>query len=76
MLLTDGKHSFAQAWEACLHVESWALTVQLLAKRDELYRQARAANPSRWSGKTRNWERADSMTLNPDKTPEKLENAA
>ena len=50
--------------------------VQLLARHDELYRQAKAANPSRWSGKTRNWERADSMTLNPDKTPEKLENAA
>lgn len=50
--------------------------VELLAKRDELYHQARAANPSRWSGDTRNWERADSMTLNPDKIPEKLKEAA
>ena len=50
--------------------------VQLLAKRDELYRQARAANPSRWSSSTRNWERAESMTLNPDKTSEKLESVA
>ena len=50
--------------------------VQLLAKRDELYRGAKAANPSRWSGNTRNWERADTVTLNPDKIAEKLENAA
>ena len=50
--------------------------VQLLANRDALYRQAKAANPSRWSGSTRNWERAESMTLNSEKTPEKLENAA
>ena len=50
--------------------------IQLLAKRDELYRHAKAANPSRWIGSTRNWERADSMTLNPDKTPEQLENVA
>lgn len=40
--------------------------VQILAKRDELYRKSRAANPTRWSGSTRNWERPESMTLNPD----------
>lgn len=50
--------------------------VQILLNRDELYREAKAANPSRWSGKTRNWERPEVMTLNPDKKPEKLEKAA
>ena len=50
--------------------------LQILAKRDELYRQAKAANPSRWSGNTRNWQRQDVMVLNPDNEQEKLEQAA
>lgn len=50
--------------------------IGLLADRDEVYRQARAANPSRWSGQTRNWERPDIMTLNPDNPEEKSSKAA
>lgn len=50
--------------------------VQILANRDELYRQAKAANPHRWSGNTRNWQRPDEMILNPDKKSEQLENVA
>ena len=49
--------------------------VEILAQRDELYQAAKAANPARWSGNTRNWERPASMTLNPDKAQEKLEKA-
>jgi len=41
-----------------------------------VYRQAKAANPSRWSGNTRNWQRPDVMVLNPDNEQEKLEKAA
>lgn len=50
--------------------------IQILARREELYRDAKSANPSRWSGSTRNWVRPDSMTLNPDKEVETLEEAA
>lgn len=50
--------------------------VQILAQREELYRASKAANPNRWSGQTRNWQRPETMTLNPDKKPEKLEKVA
>ncbi|WP_315710267.1 hypothetical protein [Brenneria uluponensis] len=38
----------------------------LLARRDNVYQAARAANPKRWSRQTRNWQRQDSVTLNPE----------
>ena len=50
--------------------------IQILAERDGVYRQAKSANPSRWSGTTRNWERPKTMTLNPDISKEKIEKAA
>ena len=50
--------------------------ITILAKREALYQEARASNPLRWSGATRNWQRPATMTLNPDKTEEKLEKAA
>ena len=37
--------------------------VELLAHRDEVYQQARARHPQRWSGRTRNWEPAPAVTL-------------
>lgn len=40
---------------------------ELLQKRDELYRQAQKAHPERWSGKTRNWQPAGSVALNPER---------
>ena len=52
---------------------------EILAKRHELYLQARAKNPSRWSGNTRNWEPVTRVLLNPDKAnqqPEKIHRAA
>jgi hypothetical protein len=39
----------------------------LLARRQELYQRARRANPSRWSGKTRNWTPVGAVTVNPDR---------
>jgi len=39
----------------------------ILAKRHEVYQQAKADNPSRWSGKTRNWGYESTVTLNPVK---------
>ena len=40
----------------------------LLSKRAVLYEAARAANPQRWSGATRNWQPVREVHLNPDKT--------
>jgi transposase InsO family protein len=39
----------------------------ILAARHELYTQARARNPARWSGKTRNWTPIGAVTLNPER---------
>lgn len=39
----------------------------LLVQRDKVYQAARAANPKRWSRQTRNWQRQDSVTLNPER---------
>lgn len=50
--------------------------VKMLADRDELYRQAKAANSSRWGGSARNWQRSDVMVLNPDNEQYKLEKVA
>ncbi len=41
----------------------------LLAKRHQVYQAAKAKNPNRWSGATRNWTPVGAVTLNPDKTP-------
>ena len=43
---------------------------QLLDQRHNLYQAARAKNPTRWSGKTRNWTRRNRVHLNPE-TPKK-----
>ncbi|MGL4190416.1 MAG: IS3-like element ISAzo10 family transposase, partial [Sphaerotilus sulfidivorans] len=40
---------------------------KILAARDALYRQARQANPKRWSGKTRDWSPIGAVTLNPER---------
>jgi putative transposase len=40
---------------------------EILAARDALYRQARQANPKRWSGKTRDWSPIGAVTLNPER---------
>jgi putative transposase len=41
------------------------LDVGILAHRHEVYKAARARNPERWTGKTRNWERPSTVVLNP-----------
>lgn len=40
----------------------------LLARRDALYRAARARHPQRWSGRTRNWTPVGPVWLNPPNT--------
>lgn len=39
----------------------------LLELRKALYESAKAANPGRWSGDTRNWDRKSTVHLNPDR---------
>jgi len=39
----------------------------VLARRHELYQQARLANPERWSRSTRNWSPVGLVTLNPER---------
>ena len=43
--------------------------VDLLAQREALYQAARDANPTRWSGPTRDWTSPASVLLNPGKPP-------
>jgi transposase InsO family protein len=38
---------------------------EILRQRERLYAAAREQQPARWSGSTRNWERASSVQLNP-----------
>lgn len=48
----------------------------LLAKREQLYIQAKAEHPTRWSGKTRNWNPVGSVALNPERTDREEKQAA
>jgi putative transposase len=43
------------------------LDQQILAARHALYMAARARNPARWSGDTRNWSPIGPVTLNPER---------
>ena len=48
----------------------------LLSNRTDVYEAAKAANPQRWSGATRNWQPVRVIHLNPDqqvKTDQKEE---
>lgn len=39
---------------------------EILKHREEVYREAKERNPSRWSGNTRNWEPIHTVILNPE----------
>lgn len=41
--------------------------IEILAKRKQVYEQAKLKNPERWSGETRNWDRIEDVRLNPEK---------
>jgi putative transposase len=41
--------------------------IELLRQRDAIYAAAKAANPNRWSGATRNWKPVTVVHLNPEK---------
>lgn len=41
--------------------------IQILEQRRDVYAAARAANPLRWTGNTRAWDRPETVALNPDR---------
>ncbi len=45
--------------------------IELLQHRSEVYMKAKEKNPSRWSGKTRNWDAITAVKLNPLKEKQK-----
>ena len=47
------------------HQRHAGLAREVLAKRKDVYQQAKLRNPERWSGQTRNWELVDKVHLNP-----------
>jgi len=48
----------------------------LLQKRQDVYEQAKARNPLRWSGGTRNWQHIEEVNLNPDRSVQEERKAA
>lgn len=50
--------------------------VAVLARRHQLYQDARDKRPERWSRKTRNWSPIGAVALNPVKSPDLGESAA
>jgi len=44
--------------------------IVILANRKLVYKKAKLANPSRWSGETRNWDKIGSVELNPENKKE------
>ncbi len=47
-----------------------------LAQRSDVYEQAKAARPERWSGSTRNWTPIGAVALNPERTERQSRYAA
>jgi len=43
----------------------------ILAQREALYQAAKTRHPSRWSKGTRNWNRVEVVSLNPEREPQK-----
>lgn len=48
----------------------------VMERRKEVYETAKAANPKRWSGRTRNWDLPEEVWLNPEKESSDLKAAA
>ena len=67
------------AWVQVCDLEGTVLSVNQAAieisgygrdeRRREFYKRARAANPERWTGSTRNWTPVGLVSLNPQQVP-------
>jgi putative transposase len=49
------------------------LGAKILAKRTQVYEQAKSNHPERWSGNTRNWNLVEEVYLNPEKKQSEIE---
>ena len=47
------------------HQRHAGLAKDVLAKKKDVYQQAKLRNPERWSSQIRNWELVDKVHLNP-----------
>ena len=45
---------------------------EILKTRKITYERAKKKNPERWSGKTRNWDYIEKVSLNPDRVKDSL----
>ena len=43
------------------------MTDEIMDQREQLYAEAKAKHPERWSGNTRNWKLSNTVFLNPEK---------
>jgi putative transposase len=55
------------------HQKHAGLDSEVLAQRKEVYQRAKALNPNRWSGETRNWDLVEEVHLNPTRNSAKVE---
>lgn len=61
----NGEHRHSQLRFVTPEQRHSGADVAILAQRQALYEQAKAARPERWSGATRDWSRPGAVTLNP-----------
>jgi putative transposase len=61
----NGEHRHSQLRFVTPEQRHSGADVAILAQRQALYEQAKAARPQRWSGATRDWRRPGPVTLNP-----------
>jgi hypothetical protein len=47
------------------HSRHYGLDIEILENRKKVYKEAKDKNPSRWSKETRDWNRIESVSLNP-----------
>ena len=66
-LVQLGKHRHSAIRFVTPHERHAGQDGALLAKRADIYEAAKAANPQRWSGATRNWDPVLVVHLNPEK---------
>lgn len=52
----------------------YGLDIDILAKRDEVYKLAQSNKPERWSKNTRDWSRVTQVALNPTNESEQVTN--
>ena len=72
--LRNEKHDHSGIKYVSLMARHRGESQQILRQREQVYRTAKAVNPARWQGRqTRNWDRVESVWLNPSKQADQLQ---